>query len=72
MGDYQRVLENRERWQKLGWPLDRVTFIKRLDELRIIRNNVMHFNPEPVPPSAVNKLRSILRLLRDYGGLFLQ
>jgi CBS domain-containing protein len=69
MGDYQRVLENRELWDQLGWPLDRATFIKRLDELRIVRNNVTHFNPEPVPADAVEKLRYILKLLRDYGGL---
>ncbi len=69
MGDCQRVLENTERWGKLGWPLDRATFIKRLDELRIVRNNVTHFNPEPVPADAVDKLRYILKLLRDYGGL---
>ncbi len=69
MGDYQRVLENPDRWTKLGWPLDRATFIKRLDELRVVRNNVMHFNPEPVPADAVEKLRYILKLLRDFGGL---
>jgi hypothetical protein len=69
MGDYQRVLENPERWAKLKWPLDRATFIKRLDELRVIRNNVMHFNPEPVPSDAVEKLRYILKLLRDFGGV---
>jgi hypothetical protein len=45
-----------------------VTFIKRLDELRLIRNNVMHFNPEPRDPQAVEKLRSMLKLLRDFGG----
>lgn len=44
-------------------------FIKRLDELRVVRNNVMHFNPEPVPADAVEKLRYILKLLRDFGGL---
>jgi hypothetical protein len=69
MGDYQRVLENPDRWAKLGWPLDRATFIKRLDQLRAVRNNVMHFNPEPVPADAVEKLRYILKLLRDFGGL---
>lgn len=68
MGDYQRVLENPERWAKLGWPLDRATFIKRLDDLRVIRNNVMHFNPEPLPENAVERLRYILKLLRDFGG----
>ena len=69
MGDYQRVLENPDRWAKLRWPLDRATFIKRLDELRVVRNNVMHFNPEPVPADAVEKLRYVLKLLRDFGGL---
>ena len=54
---------------KLGWPLDRSTFIKRLDELRVIRNNVMHFNPEPLPANTVDRLRYILKLLRDFGGL---
>jgi CBS domain-containing protein len=69
MGDYQRVLENPQQWAKLGWPLDRVAFVKRLDELRVVRNNVMHFNPEPVPADTVEKLRYILKLLRDFGGL---
>jgi CBS domain-containing protein len=68
MGDYQRTLENPDNWKKLGWPLDRATFIKRLDELRLIRNNVMHFNPEPRDPRAVEKLRNMLKLLRDFGG----
>jgi CBS domain-containing protein len=71
MGDYQRVLENPDRWKQLGWPLDRAAFIKRLDELRLVRNNVMHFNPEPVPPDAVEKLRYILKLLRDFAGLII-
>ena len=30
MGDYQRTLENPVSWSKLGWPLDRVAFVKRL------------------------------------------
>jgi hypothetical protein len=68
MGDYQRVLENPDKWAKLGWPLNRPAFIKRLDELRVVRNNVTHFNPDPVPEDAIDKLRNILRILRDYGG----
>jgi CBS domain-containing protein len=68
MGDYQSVLGNPDRWVQLGWPLDRTTFIRRLDELRVARNNVMHFNPEPLPPNTVEKLRNMLSLLRDFGG----
>jgi hypothetical protein len=53
----------------VGWPLDRATFIKRLDDLRVIRNNVMHFNPEPLPANTVGRLRYILKPLRDYGAM---
>lgn len=50
VGDYQRVLENPELWEQLGWPLDRKVFIARLEEIRRIRNNVMHFNSsDPLP-----------------------
>lgn len=66
MGDYQRSLENPGSWAKLGWPLDRAAFVKRLDELRGVRNDVMHFNPDPVPADSVEKLRNILNLLRQY------
>ncbi|WP_279581805.1 CBS domain-containing protein [Fodinicola feengrottensis] len=49
IGDYQRVLENQQVWVELGWPLDRRTFINRLEEIRLIRNKVMHFHPDPSP-----------------------
>jgi CBS domain-containing protein len=66
IGDYQRVLENKDVWEKLGWPLDRPTFISRLEEIRSIRNKVMHFHPDPVPEDAVDKLRRFNRLLHRY------
>jgi hypothetical protein len=67
MGDYQRILENPNNWTKMGWPLERAIFVKRLDELREIRNDIMHFNPDPVPPDAIAKLRSFSALLRSYS-----
>jgi len=66
VGDYQRVLENKDMWEKLGWPLDRVTFIERLEEIRHIRNKIMHFHPDPVPSDAVDKLRRFNSLLHRY------
>jgi hypothetical protein len=66
MGDYQRVLENKEVWEKLGWPLDRNACVGRLDEIRIIRNKVMHFHPDPLPKDAVDKLRWFNSLLHRY------
>ena len=69
IGDYQRVLENKEAWEKLGWPLDRTAFVARLEEIRLIRNKVMHFHPDPVPEDAVDKLRMFNGLLHQYREL---
>jgi CBS domain-containing protein len=67
MGEYQRVLENGEIWTRLGWPLDRGVFIERLSEIRKIRNDVMHFNPDAPPPGTIEKLRKLNTLLRQFG-----
>ena len=69
MGAYQQVLGNPDVWAKLGWPLDRPTFIERLDEIRRIRNGVMHFNPDPPPTGTIDKLRKLNKLLRSYGDV---
>ncbi len=66
IGDYERVLENKEVWEKLGWPLDRPTFVSRLEEIRLIRNKVMHFHPDPIAKDAVDKLRRFNGLLHRY------
>jgi CBS domain-containing protein len=69
MGDYQRLLENKDVWQRLGWPLDRQTFIARLEEIRRIRNKVMHFHPDPLSDDVVDKLRTFNTLLHRYRDL---
>jgi hypothetical protein len=63
-GEYMRLIENPERWGKLGLQIDRVLFIKDLDEIRRIRNDVMHFDPEGIDDRD-------LKTLRDHVG-FLQ
>ncbi|WP_329548256.1 hypothetical protein OG548_33640 [Streptomyces sp. NBC_01356] len=68
-GDYQWVLQNPKSWTTLGWPLDGAVFSSRLEEIRIIRNDVMHFNPDPPGPDAVQKIRNMIKLIRDYGDV---
>ncbi|HET6952132.1 MAG TPA: hypothetical protein VFI47_17250 [Acidimicrobiales bacterium] len=65
-GDYQRAFEARDKWAKLGWPLDRAVFVRRLQEIREIRNDVMHFKPDPLPKDAVERLRRLLQLLKEF------
>ncbi|MEU8112755.1 DUF4357 domain-containing protein [Micromonospora sp. NPDC048947] len=66
MGDYQRVLENPDAWMALGWPLDRKVFSQRLRIICEMRNNVMHFNGDPLPDERVTMLKNFLSLLREY------
>jgi hypothetical protein len=68
IGDYQRVLQNKDAWERLGWPLDRKVLTSRLGEIREIRNDLMHFNPDPLPEDAVQKIRHMINLLREYGA----
>lgn len=64
-GDYQRMLEPPDQFSNMGWPLDRKTFVKALDEVREIRNRVAHFDPDPLEAEAIALLRNFLYLLRD-------
>jgi CBS domain-containing protein len=68
-GDYQQVLSNQKQWDRLAWPLDRKSFTARLDELREIRNELMHFNDkDKAGDSAIPMLRNMIELLREHGG----
>lgn len=56
-GEYVRLLEKPEHWQTLNLSLDRSTFTNRLDEVRRIRNDVMHFDPDGISESDLDTLR---------------
>lgn len=67
IGDYERLLQNQENWSALDWPLDRAAFVTRLAVLRNVRNDIMHFNPDPIPEGVVDQMRNMIRLLKKYG-----
>ena len=58
LGECIRLLENNDRWQKLGLNIDRAEFIKEAHRVRAIRNDVMHFDPDPM---GVNELLTLRR-----------
>ena len=70
-GGYIRLLEKPERWAKLQLSIDRATFCKQLDRVRMIRNDVMHFDPDGIPPVDLDALRDFTRFLQRlrYLGL---
>ncbi len=63
-GEYMRLLENPAGWGKLGLQIDRALFIKGLDDVRRIRNDVMHFDPEGTDKSDIKKLRGFVEFLQ--------
>ena len=63
-GEYIRLLENPDRWSKLNLSIDRATFCKQLDRVRSIRNDVMHFDPDGIPPEDLDRLRDFDRFLQ--------
>lgn len=65
-GEYLRLLENPARWEKLRLSIDRVTFCAELDEVRRIRNEVMHFDPDGIPSEDLDSLR---KMVRFFSGL---
>ncbi len=69
--NYVKVLEYTENWSKIGLQLDRVTFCSELAEINSIRNDVMHFDPDPLTKQSLSKLRNMakmLELLRNIGA----
>lgn len=63
-GEYRRLLEHPERWDKLNIVVDRKTCIEKLDSVRRIRNNVMHFDPKGIPAEDLLILREFARFLQ--------
>ena len=64
-GDYCRLLETPRLWQKLSLNDDRATFVRQLNEVREIRNKVMHFNTVELPTNEIQKLRTLAPFFRS-------
>jgi CBS domain-containing protein len=62
IGEYQALLGDPDRWERLGWLSDRKTFTNALDEVRQIRNDIMHFDPDPPDTKPLNAFLDWLRL----------
>jgi restriction system protein len=64
IGECMRLLEEPNRWRRLGWGLDRKIFIRELQDIRLIRNDVMHFSPDPLDQEQILKVELFLKCLR--------
>ncbi len=64
-GEYIRLLENPEHWDKTQLRVDRKVFVKELDKVRLIRNDVMHFDPDGITDEDHSLLRHFVQFLHD-------
>lgn len=64
-GQYIRLIENEDNWQKLNLNIERVPFIKQLDKIRIIRNDIMHFDPEGITAEQREDLNNMANFLTE-------
>jgi CBS domain-containing protein len=68
-GNLVRVLEYSENWDKLRLNPDRSVFCSELSDINRIRNDVMHFDPDPLTDQHINKLRNIARMFDGFRSM---
>ena len=64
-GEYVRLLESRDNWKKLHLEIDRKLFVGLLNDVREVRNDVMHFRPDSSEPENLGKVRMLHSLLEQ-------
>jgi hypothetical protein len=63
-GEYVRLLENPANWKAIELPLDRSVVVKRLEQVRKIRNDVMHFDPDGIADEDSEVLKDTVGFLQ--------
>lgn len=64
VGEYIHLLDQESAWSKIGWDLERKVFIETLHDFRELRNEVMHFSPDPLDPARLLRAQNLLERLR--------
>lgn len=62
-GQYVKILEDPKKFEKLNLKIDRKLIVKQLDEVRKIRNDVMHFDPDGITSQNLELLRQTVTFL---------
>ena len=64
-GQYVRLLQHPQFWTKLDLKVDCGALTGLLDEVRIIRNDVMHFDPDPMTSEELSTLKRSVRFMQE-------
>ncbi|WP_440997930.1 CBS domain-containing protein [Arhodomonas sp. SL1] len=63
-GNYTRILDHPDRWERVGIDLDRKRIMDRLHEVRKIRNDVMHFSPDGISEGDLEILHDTVHFMQ--------
>ena len=64
-GAYCKIFKEPQYWEKLDYKNEHADFNDYLDEIRLIRNRVMHFEPEGIGHQKMQYLRNMTRYLSE-------
>lgn len=64
LGEMARLLDRPDVWTRLNWRADRVTFKHFLDDVKSVRNRLMHFSPDLPSEDEVGQMRNMLGFLK--------
>jgi restriction system protein len=62
--DYCFLMRPEENWSKLAWNMDREYFVDCLENVVMIRNELMHFTTDDVDPAQYSAVEGLLEMLR--------
>lgn len=64
VGEYIHLLDQESDWSRIGWDVERKVFIETLHDFRELRNEVMHFSPDPLDHARLLRAQNLLEWLR--------
>jgi CBS domain-containing protein len=64
-GEYVRLFQHPQIWGKLNLRIDGVVLTKLLEDVRQVRNDVMHFDPDPMTPDELGTLKMAVRFMQQ-------
>jgi CBS domain-containing protein len=68
-GGYVRLLQRPEVWAKLSLNIDQSSLTTHLEEVRQIRNDVMHFDPDPMTSVQLEILKDAAKFMQQLYDL---
>jgi predicted transcriptional regulator len=64
-GEYIRLFQHPDFWEKLSLKIDKTCLTDQLEEVRKIRNDVMHFDPDPMTSKQQETLKDAAKFMQQ-------